>query len=59
MLVMFDLSSLVQVLAGVYLTDHASRSRSSKEFRKAKMAEDSTHRGVLRVDRVVQTPGVF
>ena len=53
------LSSLVQVLAGVYLTDHASRSRSSKEFRKAKMAEDSTHRGVLRVERVVQTPGVF
>ena len=53
------LSSLVQVLAGVYLTDHASRSRSSKEFRKAKMAEDSTHRGVLRVDRVVQTPGLF
>ena len=53
------LSSLVQVLAGVYLTDHASRSRSSKEFRKAKMAEDSTHRGVLRVDRVVQTPGIF
>ena len=53
------LSSLVQILAGVYLTDHASRSRSSKEFRKAKMAEDSTHRGVLRVERVVQIPGVF
>ena len=53
------LSSLVQVLAGVYFTDHASRSRSSKEFRKAKMAEDSTHRGVLRIDKVMQTPSVF
>ena len=28
-------------------------------FRKAKMAEGSAHRGVLRVDRVMQTPGVF
>ena len=53
------LSSLVQVLAGVYFTDHASRSRSSKEFRKAKMAEDSTHQGVLRIDKVMQTPSVF
>ena len=53
------LSSLVQVLAGVYFTDHASRSRSSKEFRKAKMAEDSTHRGVLRINKVMQTPSVF
>ena len=53
------LSSLVQVLAGVYFTDHASRSRSSKEFRKAKMAEDSTHRGMLRIDKVMQTPSVF
>ena len=53
------LSSMVQVLAGVYFTDHASRSRSSKEFRKAKMAEGSTHRGVLRVDKVMQTPSEF
>ena len=53
------LSSLVQVLSGVYFTDHASRSRSSKEFRKAKMSEDSTHRGVLRIDKVIQTPSVF
>lgn len=53
------LSSLVQVLSGVYFTDHASRSRSSREFRKAKMAEDSNHRGVLRVDKVIQTPSVF
>ena len=49
------LSSLVQVLGGVYFTDHVSRSRSSKEFRKAKMAEDCTHRGVLRIDKVVPT----
>ena len=53
------LSSLVQVLSGVHFTDHASRSRSSKEFRKAKMAEASTHRGVLRIDKVVQTPSEF
>ena len=53
------LSTLAQVLAGVYFTDHASRSRSSKEFRKAKMAEDSAHRGVLRIDKVMQTPDVF
>ena len=53
------LSSLVQVLSGVYFTDHTSRSRSSKEFRKAKMAEDSTHRGVLRIDKMMQTPSVF
>ena len=53
------LSCLVQILSGVYFTDHASRSRSSKEFRKAKMAEDSTHRGVLRIDKVVQTSSAF
>ena len=53
------LSSLVQVLGGVYFTDHASRSRSSVEFRKAKMAEDLTHRGMLKIDKVMQTPSTF
>lgn len=53
------LSSLVQVLGGVYFTDHASRSRSSKEFRKAKMAEDPIHQGLLRIDKVIQTPSTF
>ena len=51
------LSTLLQVLAGVYLSDHVVRSRYSKEFRKAKMHDESKGREAIR--RTVAVPGSF
>ena len=53
------LSALVQVLSGVYLSDHASRSRYSQEFRKAKMSDSTGQRGVVRIERIRRVPDSF
>ena len=52
------LSSVLQVLAGVYMSSHVSRSRYSQGFRRAKMQENSSRRGTLE-RTVVSVPAPF
>ena len=51
-------ASVVQVLSGVYVADHLTRSRYSQEFRKAKMDRDERQRKTV-VDRKVAVPQSF
>ena len=52
------LSSVLQVLAGVYVGGHVTRSRYSQGFRRAKIQESSSGRGTLE-KTVVSVPSSF
>ena len=51
-------AAVAQVLSGVYIAEHLTRSRYSREFRKAKMERDEQQRKAI-VERKVAVPQSF